>query len=60
MNKETYFKFLDSVRDSGKINMFGAAPYLQEVFNLNRYEAKDILLEWMKTFSERKATNESI
>jgi hypothetical protein len=55
MNKENMFAFLDSVRETGAINMFGAAPYLQEAFDLSRREAKDILLEWMKTFGERHA-----
>lgn len=40
--------YLCALRDSGKINMFGAAPYIQAEFGLNRYEAKDLLLEWMK------------
>ena len=55
MYKEDIFAFLDNVRESGSINMFGAAPVLQEVFGLDRREAKDILLEWMKTFGERHA-----
>lgn len=58
MNKEEMFVYLDNIRETGKINMFGAAPYLQDAFGLSRYEAKDILLEWMDTFSERhKVTN---
>ena len=40
--------FLCALRDSGAINMFGAAPYLMREFGLGRYEAKDVLLEWMK------------
>lgn len=51
--KEEYFNFLDSLRESGTTNMFGAGPYLQEVYGLSRYEARDIVLEWMKTYSER-------
>jgi len=58
MNKEKYFIFLDNIRETGKINMLGAAPYLQEAFQLNRYDAKEILFEWMVTFAERhKVTN---
>jgi hypothetical protein len=53
MYKEDIFAFLDNVRESGKINMFGAAPVLQEVFGLDRREARDMLLEWMDTFAER-------
>ena len=50
---EEYFAFLDSIRESGKINMFGAAPVLQEVYGLNKREARDILLQWMDTFATR-------
>ena len=53
MYKEDIFAFLDNVRESGRINMFGAAPVLQEVFGLDRRDARDMLLEWMDTFAER-------
>ncbi len=52
--KEQYFEFLDDLRESGVTNMFGAGPYLQTAFGLSRYEAKDIVIEWMQTFSQRK------
>ena len=54
-NREMYFDYLDQLRESGITNMFGASPYLQEAFDLDRYEAKDVLLEWMQTFSARHA-----
>ncbi len=54
MFKEDIFAFLDNVRESGSINMFGAAPVLQEVFGLDRRDARDMLLEWMDTFAERQ------
>ena len=47
-DKDNYFLFLDMVRDSGKINMYGAAPYLAEEFHISKYEARDVLAEWMK------------
>lgn len=43
-------KFLDKLRDSGKTNMFGAAPYIQSEFGLDKKEARDILSQWMKSF----------
>lgn len=52
-DKETYFLFLDQVRESGKINMFGAASVLQEVFGLDKAESRQILFEWMDTFGKR-------
>jgi hypothetical protein len=45
--------FLDDLRDSGATNMFGAAPYLVEEFDVSRTEAKNLLLTWMQTFEER-------
>lgn len=45
------FIFLDNLRDSGRINMFGAAPYLQQAFGLDKREARQVLREWMDSFS---------
>lgn len=42
--------YLDELRESGEINMFGAAPVLQQEFNLSRAEAKACLVYWMETF----------
>lgn len=56
---ETYFAFLDQVREDGKINMFGAGAVLQEAFGLEKFEARDILLQWMDTFSARVAAKEN-
>ena len=56
-DQEVYFAFLDSIRATGQINMFGAGPYLQEAYGLTKYEAKDVVVMWMQTFSERKVKN---
>lgn len=45
------FIFLNNLRDSGRINMFGAAPYLQQAFGLDKKEARQVLREWMDSFS---------
>jgi hypothetical protein len=50
---EAYFRFLDEIRESGVTNMFGAAPYLREMWpELNREEAKAIVILWMKTYEK--------
>lgn len=49
MNEE-HKKYLDELRESGVTNMFGAAPYLEDEFDLDRVEARSILSDWMKTF----------
>ena len=48
-----YFTYLDILRDSGVTNMFGAAPYLEEMFNLSPAEARKVLMDWMKSFGDR-------
>ena len=58
MNKEAMFLFLDDLRESGITNMWGAGVYLQEVFEVTKIEARDVLLEWMKTFKERKTNGQ--
>jgi hypothetical protein len=45
--------FLDKLRESGSINMFGAAPYVSEAFGVSKYEARDLVKNWMETFGER-------
>ena len=45
-----YYGYLNALRDSGVVNMFGAGPYLQEQFGLSRSEARTILIAWMKQY----------
>ena len=47
---QEYFDYLDDLRDSGVVNMFGAGVYLQRDFCLSRSEAKEVLLKWMDQF----------
>jgi hypothetical protein len=53
VDKEEVFFFLDTLRESGAVNMFGAGFYVQEEFNVSRREGKELVIEWMKTFGER-------
>ena len=48
--RNEYFAYLNNLRDSGVTNMFGAGPYLQQAFGLTKYEARDILIQWMESF----------
>ena len=45
-----YMGFLSKLRVSGKTNMFGAAPYLQAEFNLDKKEARELLAYWMGSY----------
>ena len=52
MTKNKYWVFLERLRRSGVTNMFGAAPYLQDEFDLTYKEASEILLDWMNNYNE--------
>ena len=49
-----YYGYLDALRDSGVVNMFGAGAYLQDQFGLSRSEARTILVAWMNQYSGEK------
>jgi hypothetical protein len=44
---QAYYDYLNTLRNTGKINMMGAAPYLERDFGLTKEEAKTILFAWM-------------
>lgn len=46
-------EYLDTLRESGETNMFGAALYLQDEFGLTRQRARQVLTYWMETWEER-------
>ena len=48
------YLFLDRLRESGKINMFGAVPYLEQAFKLSRKEATEVLMDWMNGHQEEE------
>ena len=50
VSEDTMFTYLEGLRQSGVTNMFGAGPYLEREFNLNRHEAKEVLMSWMKSY----------
>lgn len=50
--KEQVYNFLNILRLSGITNMYGASPYLQEVFGFTKYDANRYLNSWMDTFDD--------
>jgi len=54
-DKQEVFMFLNELRSTGSTNMFGAAPYIQEFFGVDRKVARELLKEWMKSFDENLA-----
>lgn len=47
------FIWLDDVREGGKVNMFGAYPYLAEMFELSKPLARKVWAKWAETFAMR-------
>ena len=43
-------KYLEKLRQSGVVNMFGAGAYLEREFGLSKTDANSVLSNWMKTY----------
>ena len=52
------FTYLNRLRESGATNMFGAAPYLEMEFDLDRREAKQVLMAWMQWVGENPSNRD--
>jgi hypothetical protein len=52
------FEFLNRLRESGEVNMYGAAPYLQAALGLERREARDALIAWMGWVEENPSNRD--
>ena len=52
-NKEwiPHYIYLESLRQSGVTNMFGATPYLEQARGLSKGEAMKVLSSWMENYS---------
>ena len=55
MTKEQQ-KFLEDLKESGKINMYGAGTYLMDRFGLDKREARTVMIEWMNSYKLIKIT----
>jgi len=44
------FDYLNTLRETGITNMYGAGPYIENAFKVDRNEAKRLLEAWMKQF----------
>lgn len=47
-SQQEIFTFLDTLRDTGKTNMAGAAPYIEFYFDVPENDAQDYLSNWIK------------
>jgi hypothetical protein len=49
---DEHYNYLIALRDSGEVNMWGAAPYLQERFGLSHEDSKKILIQYIESFKK--------
>lgn len=45
-----YFSTLDTIRESGKINMFGAPQWLVDNMGLSRQQSNLVFIKWTETY----------
>jgi hypothetical protein len=45
---QEHFLFLNALRRTGEVNMFGSAPWLQDYFLLDKRTAKQTVVAWMQ------------
>ncbi len=57
-NVRNEFIFLNRLRESGEVNMFGATPHLREEFDIGKREAGQVLAEWMAWVEEDPANRD--
>ena len=50
-----HYIYLESLRQSGVTNMFGASPYLEQARGLTSSEAISVLSSWMENYSALEA-----
>ena len=53
LHKADQFIFLETLRETGITNMFGAGPYLAKGMHLEAREANKVLSEWMKNYDPK-------
>jgi hypothetical protein len=49
---EIYYYGLEAIRCTGICNMWGAAPYLADLYSIDETLAREILLSWIENYDE--------
>ena len=50
--RDRHLVYLDAVRDSGAMNMFGASGAISSKFGVDKETATKILVYWMETYGK--------
>tara|TARA_R110001583_G_scaffold9615_4_gene45416 strand:- start:256 stop:654 length:399 start_codon:yes stop_codon:yes gene_type:complete len=57
ISNEVYL-YLEELRESGLTNMFGAVPYIEDSFQVNKSLAKKLLNTWMENYDTQRDKKE--
>ena len=55
-----YWIYLENLRRTGIVNMYGAAVYLENDFGLSGQEARKILADWMHNYNPDDYVEEKV
>jgi hypothetical protein len=50
--EQEVLEYLNILRDSGVTNMFGATPYIEAEFGLDKKKSRHLLSLWMYNFND--------
>jgi len=53
IDTKAIFEYLDNLNPSEVVNIYDYAPTLKQEFKLGEKETKQLLNQWLRTFSER-------
>ena len=56
--EDEHLDYLDTLKESGITNMFGAGAYVEDEFELSSRDARTVLTYWMATFEERHSSED--
>ena len=53
MRNEVYL-YLEQLRETGETNMFGAAAYIEQHFELSKKDSRKYLMDWMRQYNKKE------
>jgi len=58
--REIVYEFLDELRKSGTVNMFGASSDLQDEFGFDKSTCRSLLSDWMRDYEEKSWKDDEV
>ena len=58
--RELVYEFLDELRESGTVNMFGASSDLRDEFGFDKSTCRALLSDWMNQYEEKSWEDDEV